>query len=166
LVDTRVVVQGQVSTQRLSFYERIKAHGYLLSQHKGDYLRQIPRRLRNKIKRQQRRWKKYYAHFMCRFYLKCKLPLPAHLQEFLFEEAARTEFNYKPKPYPGRLTLFRAQDQKLFEDPEPGWRDVPAGGLELHDIPGNHASIWHEPNVHSLTEKLKNCIQKALEEKQ
>ena len=36
------------------------------------------------------------------------------------------------------------------------------GGLEIHDIPGNNESIFQEPRVQVLGEKLKACIDKAL----
>jgi len=35
-----------------------------------------------------------------------------------------------------------------------GWRNVAGNGLEIHDVPGGHNSIFEEPNVRILAETL------------
>ncbi|HZI87679.1 MAG TPA: alpha/beta fold hydrolase, partial [Pyrinomonadaceae bacterium] len=75
------------------------------------------------------------------------------------------EENYVPtgKIYPGRITLFWAMNSiKDFEDNRLGWRRLAAGGLEVHEIPGNHTTIREEPNVRVLAEKLKVCLKNAV----
>jgi aspartate racemase len=42
-----------------------------------------------------------------------------------------------------------------------GWQKIAAGGLEVHDIPGDHIGILKEPHVRVLAEKLKACLDKA-----
>ena len=74
------------------------------------------------------------------------------------------EENYVPtgKIFPGRITLFWAMNSiKDFEDNRLGWRRLAAGGLEVHEIPGNHTTIREEPNVRVLAEKLKVCLKKS-----
>ena len=71
--------------------------------------------------------------------------------------------NYKPTPYPGAITLFRATNQPLGIVPDPtlGWKDLPAGGVEIHDVPGYHAAIVSEPRVRFLVAKLRPLLEKA-----
>ncbi|WP_243902384.1 condensation domain-containing protein [Aetokthonos hydrillicola] len=68
---------------------------------------------------------------------------------------------YKPQPYPGKAVLFRAMDESHFSTLE-GWKELIAGGLEIHDIPGDHLGILKEPHVQILAEKLKAHINQAL----
>ena len=51
--------------------------------------------------------------------------------------------HYLPKPYPGRLTLFKPQiNYKCFPDPNMGWGDLALGGLEIVELPMNpHAML-------------------------
>jgi thioesterase domain-containing protein len=64
--------------------------------------------------------------------------------------------DYVPQPYPGRLILFQAMAPSVGADPDPqmGWGGLAQGGLEIHAVPGDHASLLAEPNVAVLAEKL------------
>jgi thioesterase domain-containing protein len=80
------------------------------------------------------------------------------------EEAnARAERGYVPKPYPGQVTLFWCSDWafRVFHDTRLGWSEVAGGGLEVHVVPGNHKTMWEMPNVGTVAEKLRRCIQKS-----
>ena len=72
---------------------------------------------------------------------------------------------YDLRTYPGRVTLFVLAERdgmsdSLFDpaldniDPQLGWGRVAAGGVEVHELPGEHISIFREPNVRILAEKL------------
>jgi thioesterase domain-containing protein len=50
---------------------------------------------------------------------------------------------YKPRPYPGRLTLLVCEDHKT-RDPARVWRDLAGGGLDIHYLPGNHFTHLRE----------------------
>ncbi|WP_292846213.1 thioesterase domain-containing protein [Nostoc sp. NMS8] len=51
--------------------------------------------------------------------------------------------SYIPQPYSGRITLFCASDTLNAEtqDPTHGWRQLAAGGIDMHNIASNHFSI-------------------------
>jgi thioesterase domain-containing protein/acyl carrier protein len=72
--------------------------------------------------------------------------------------------NYVPQVYPDRVTLFKAIDRDITNvevvevEPGLGWTKLAAGGLEIHEIPGDHHGILKEPNVQLLAEKLKLSI--------
>jgi amino acid adenylation domain-containing protein len=68
---------------------------------------------------------------------------------------------YSPKPYPGRIDLFRATDigPTFKNEGTHGWGPmVAAGGLVTHDVPGDHFSIVADPHVRVLADKLGKCL--------
>ncbi len=97
------------------------------------------------------------------FYLKRNLPLPHSLRNLVVRDAIGEAYrNYYPKVYAGKVIFFRAVDQpKKYTYHLKKWEELAAGGLEIHDIPGNHDSIMSEPHVSTLAEKLKACIQRG-----
>jgi non-ribosomal peptide synthetase component F/thioesterase domain-containing protein len=64
--------------------------------------------------------------------------------------------NYVPKPYPGRLLLFRAEGRtaEYGDDMTLGWTDVARDGVVVHQVPGSHLSIIRRPHVDCLIEQL------------
>jgi amino acid adenylation domain-containing protein len=74
----------------------------------------------------------------------------------------RATSKYKPRGYPGRIVLFRAIAPDGHERADDrGWTEVAEGGLEIHDIPGKHLTIFETPHVQVGAEKLAACIQAA-----
>jgi thioesterase domain-containing protein/acyl carrier protein len=79
--------------------------------------------------------------------------------------------NYAPQIYPGWIALFLG-DESLEDsstNPQLGWRDLAAGGAEIHAVPGNHATITRTydaipdaSQVQALAEALKVCIDGVL----
>jgi len=59
---------------------------------------------------------------------------------------------YVPKVYPGRVIFFQTRDN---QDAPYRWENLMAGGIEVHEIPGDHETIMQEPYVQILAEKLK-----------
>jgi len=74
--------------------------------------------------------------------------------------------DYVPQVYPGQATLFRTRHQLtgVYYDPLFGWGSLAVGGLEIHDVPGLHSTMLTEPCVQVLGEKLRTCIDEALED--
>jgi len=64
--------------------------------------------------------------------------------------------NYKPRPWPGPITLFRATAQ-----PDPrlpwdlGWTPLAEGGVEVYELPGDHDLVFREENIRVLAEQLR-----------
>jgi thioesterase domain-containing protein/acyl carrier protein len=63
---------------------------------------------------------------------------------------------YAPRPYTGRVVLFRTARFQTgrFRDPTLGWGELVGGGLEVHELPGNHHGVFQEPVVAMLARKL------------
>jgi len=76
----------------------------------------------------------------------------------------RAYLAYRPLPYGGKVTLFRTLDQNsAYEvDQDLGWSAVAQGGVEVHFVPGIHASIFSDENVLNLAGKVEECIRSAL----
>jgi thioesterase domain-containing protein len=70
---------------------------------------------------------------------------------------------YTPRPYPGRVTLFRARVQPLLgcHRPDLGWGEMARGGGEVHVVPGNHANMLREPEVQALAASLSAALGRA-----
>ena len=82
----------------------------------------------------------------------------------IWDACDRASYEYMPKVYPGRITQFRPFKQyACFSGPELGWDKLAAGGLETYDLPVYPRGMLVEPFVPLLAEKLRACIQKALE---
>ncbi|HKS11281.1 MAG TPA: thioesterase domain-containing protein, partial [Pyrinomonadaceae bacterium] len=94
----------------------------------------------------------------------------------IFKIYANTTRRYKPEPYKGRINLFLPADDfsTMFSEdwdsakkkskqtkvtPIEGWGRLATEGVDVHQIPGNHFSILHEPNVQVLGEQLRQCIE-------
>jgi thioesterase domain-containing protein/acyl carrier protein len=66
---------------------------------------------------------------------------------------------YAPRVYPGRVLFFRANERGIFEvDSVSSWARVAGGGMEVHDVPGNHISVLESPHVESVTDHLRRYL--------
>ena len=74
---------------------------------------------------------------------------------------------YRPRPYPGRITLFPPSTRSVgeFPDPEQGWGSLALGGVEIHEVTGDHLMMLTEPYVEVVAQKLGECIRRSREQK-
>lgn len=72
----------------------------------------------------------------------------------------RATRNYVLHHYPGRITLFKAGQELTgtSSDPTLGWSEWATGGVDVHVVPGNHATMVYKPHVEILAEKLRACL--------
>lgn len=70
---------------------------------------------------------------------------------------------YRPRPYPGHLTVFRTRPERRtpIDDDTLGWAPLVLGGIEAYEVPGDHNDITSQPNVRVLSVKLGLSLQKA-----
>jgi thioesterase domain-containing protein len=73
----------------------------------------------------------------------------------VFVAGFRAAHAYRPRPYPGRVTLFEAEGS-LHTDI--GWDAFARGGMTHIAVPGNHHGILRAPHVARLAERLRNCL--------
>jgi amino acid adenylation domain-containing protein len=152
-----------------SFQHRVNSLKLLSAQERADFLRKQGSRIRVKTVRFAKRTSRNIAQ-----------RLPKKIRGLLFSPATARPWalletekaitkalkHYVTRPYPGRLTLFRASKQPLgiYPDPTLGWGELVTGELVIHEVPGFHGTIVAEPHVRFLAEQLKACIEEAQRE--
>jgi thioesterase domain-containing protein len=70
---------------------------------------------------------------------------------------------YKVRPYPGKVTLFRAESDPT-EQPLPldlDWGKFAGGGLTITHLPGDHGRILHQPGLGALARELMASLSEA-----
>jgi thioesterase domain-containing protein/acyl carrier protein len=67
---------------------------------------------------------------------------------------------YRPQPYQGRVAFFspRSRPTGRAWDFHRGWQELVRGTFETHEVPGDHRSMFLEPNVKSLAQKLSRIL--------
>ena len=95
-----------------------------------------------------------------------------HLRGFkLFKTHAQAMRDYIPQIYPHKITLFRAnekiphdfQSPELYsDDPLLGWGKYSSQPIKLIEVPGNHFSMFSEPNIKQLGKELINSLIKSV----
>jgi amino acid adenylation domain-containing protein len=69
---------------------------------------------------------------------------------------------YRPRIWPGTVTLFRATIQRDPRMPRDlGWSPVVMGGVEVLDVPGDHFSLLGEPHIQVLAEQLRKRLERS-----
>lgn len=102
-----------------------------------------------------------------RFYSEPQEQDKSHLQDQspLLEAHDQAIKDYVYQVYSDHAILFRALDQPEDEfwviDPQLGWGSLVARGLEIQEVPGNHYTMFSEPYVRVLAEKLQACLDRS-----
>lgn len=81
-------------------------------------------------------------------------PIPTQYIQ-LEDQLMRAQRKFIPKPYSGKITLFRASIQPYGLKPNPtlGWERF-VHEIEVHEVTGHHTSIVAEPYVRGLAQML------------
>jgi acetoacetyl-CoA synthetase len=67
---------------------------------------------------------------------------------------------YRPRPYPGPLTIFRATERwPRFCDPLPVWERLTAGPITICEIQGGHTELVQERGVAALARRLSALVE-------
>ncbi|NEQ83893.1 MAG: amino acid adenylation domain-containing protein, partial [Moorea sp. SIO2I5] len=75
----------------------------------------------------------------------------------------KATYTYKRRPYPGKVTVFRAEEKHPHGiDPQLVWVEMYAildvAEMEVVMVPGNHFTFIQEPNLKVLAERLSNRV--------
>jgi thioesterase domain-containing protein/acyl carrier protein len=96
-----------------------------------------------------------------KFYPELEDPSAGNPLDVLYAASAK----YHPKPYAGPVVLIRST-QRTFgfgHVLDLGWSEFLGQNLEICETPGNHYTIYMEPNVEALANKMNLCLRKAEE---
>jgi thioesterase domain-containing protein len=94
------------------------------------------------------------------WHIRRRRPVPAWLRPFYITDTYdRAVRKYRPRPYPGRITVFKAEH--AWGPPDLGWRELAGGGLDLATVPGDHYTMIHEPQVEQISRNLARALAAA-----
>ncbi len=67
---------------------------------------------------------------------------------------------YQMNNFRGHLHLFKAKERLYFIDDQKylGWSNLAIDGVSVYDIPGDHKTIFHEPNVKILATQMQAIL--------
>jgi thioesterase domain-containing protein len=68
---------------------------------------------------------------------------------------------YTSNTYAGHITLLKARDRTVGQDPTLGWGEVATGGVMVRTVPGNHYTMLQQPHVQTLAQQLSQCLATA-----
>jgi len=97
-----------------------------------------------------------------KFYPELEDPAAGNPLDVLYAASAK----YRPRPYAGPVVLIRST-QRTFgfgHVLDLGWSEILGQNLEICETPGNHYTIYMEPNVDALANKMNICLRKAEEQ--
>lgn len=91
--------------------------------------------------------------------------VPRHIDDInLLKAFQAARASYIPQVYPGNITLFISREWLLRNSPK--LASLAAGGAEILELPRYHHTLFQEPQVQVIAEKLKDCIDKGLSKNQ
>ncbi len=78
----------------------------------------------------------------------------------LFKANMQAMLNYVPKKYTGNVVFFRAEQWDGFsaKHPENAWLNLVSGGMDLHEVPGNHVTMNLIPQVNNCARLIQKYI--------
>jgi amino acid adenylation domain-containing protein len=106
----------------------------------------------------------YTAHFQSMLWLKKRFGLSLSETAFNNVYASLSALrDFSVRPYPGKLTLYRAADVPGFNgmDQTLGWGSIAIEGVDVEFVPGDHVSMFKKPHVASLAYRLQSELQRA-----
>jgi thioesterase domain-containing protein/acyl carrier protein len=83
------------------------------------------------------------------------------------EASAKAKRNYYQKPLNIVVDLFRAKTRTFYMNDFAylGWREFALNGVNVHDIPGEHNTIFAPPNDQEFAVVLQRCLDRVATEK-
>jgi thioesterase domain-containing protein/acyl carrier protein len=148
--------------QRVPAGEQILQHWQDI-RHSG--VKYLLERSEHKINFYRSKFVRHLSVIACRCHRRWGWPLPAGLRHLPVELAHESILRrYRVQVYPGKVTLLRAVDHPRTVgtrwNSTLGWDKYAAGGLEVYDVPGEHNSMFKEPNVRTLAETIRTVLRK------
>jgi thioesterase domain-containing protein len=89
--------------------------------------------------------------------------LMPYILELLSMEHDEVFARYEPRPYSGKVVLFRSSKQMpgLVADASLGWGKLLGDDLEIYVIPGHQQNMLIEPNVVALSNELQRQLDRV-----
>jgi thioesterase domain-containing protein len=127
------------------------------------------KRLAHLITRFSKRWRELQDEIFSQFYLLIKQPLPPALRIHVVRKTNQLIADlYQPTQYSGDIIVLSASEQIAGAKPDQtlGWGQYVTGTIHNTVIPGNHETIFQEPNVGLLAQQIQISIDNWLQKNQ
>ena len=99
----------------------------------------------------------------CRLCLAMSWRIPAFARTHYILGVYRAALaRYSVQPFDGRPVYFKSAERASVHSAH--WARLMSGGLELHEVPGDHSSLVHEPIAVAWVEQLSRCLTRAQSE--
>jgi amino acid adenylation domain-containing protein len=81
----------------------------------------------------------------------------------VFKSNLQALAEFRCRRYGGKVTLIRASEQALEQgqDPQLGWSSWADGGVEVHEIAGDHVQMLQDPLVRTLANIVQGCLDRV-----
>ena len=154
---------GKTRLKLARTFQQVQQHwGNLLLLPPGGRWEYIAHRLKKARLKLRRAHRRGWRQLTVQFHHLIGKPLPDSLKQT--QHAIQKAYDaYQVKPYPGRLTLFRATHQPwgVLPDNELGWKPYAESGVEVVDVPGFHGTVVVEPCVRFLVAALTPFLERS-----
>jgi amino acid adenylation domain-containing protein len=119
--------------------------------------------LRRKFRALLRRWRRRLWQALHSWFPHRGATLPAPLRG-VREANYLASRRYVPRPYAGRLALFRAAEKQVgrLKEHDLGWSRLARGGVDVREVAGSHTSMILEPHVAVLAARLRETMDRAM----
>jgi amino acid adenylation domain-containing protein len=150
----RTIARAQLKFHLLKF-----EYTYLQQLNSTQTRNYIAGRASQKLARMRQSWRRVLK--TAKFYPESDGPASRNPLDVLYAAAAK----YQPKPYRGSVVLIRSMKRTFGFGRvlDLGWSELLRDDLEICETPGNHYTIYMEPNVDALALKMNVCLRKAEE---
>ena len=88
---------------------------------------------------------------------------PVEGKNAVWTATERAVRRYRPAPYPGQITLFRATDRSVTGTygRTLGWARLARGGLRVIDVPGSHSTVLRPGSEPPMASRLRACLEEV-----
>lgn len=145
-IEWHYLVKLQMTAPVTSRYTAYKAH--LESLFEG----------KNRFQELKQLLAKRFSRVIYRIFRAIGRPLPQNVGT-IADINAFAAGNYHPRPYPGKLAIFRSTIREASEENDQylGWKGL-AAGIEVLPVPSDHFNILQEPSVKILADDLRALL--------
>lgn len=74
-------------------------------------------------------------------------------------------YKYRIQPYNGKIHLFRAKERRFYMNDQEflGWKPYINGNIMIHEVPGDHLTLFDPPNGKVFAEIFQRCLDDIFE---
>jgi len=149
----------RIARAQLKFHLLKFEYGYLQQLNSTQTRNYIAGRTAQKLARIRQSFRRVLK--AAKFYPELDDPVSGNPLDVLYAAAAK----YHPKPFEAPVVLIRSTERTFGFGHvlDLGWTELLGSNLQICETPGNHYTIYMQPNVDTLAHKMNICLRQAEE---